>query len=104
MSCELISEFVESLEFEDYCKNRLVISAVARQFEIMGEALAQLRRMESPLLDRIDNVPKIIAFRNILAHGYDVIRQDMIWSAIPTHRPVLESQIRELLAAGDVEE
>jgi uncharacterized protein with HEPN domain len=41
-----ILEFVEGKTFEDYVGDKLLCSAVERQFEIIGEALNQLCKIE----------------------------------------------------------
>ncbi|MBM3554684.1 MAG: hypothetical protein FJX47_03920 [Alphaproteobacteria bacterium] len=43
---EAIRAFVEGRDFADYRRNLMLRSAVERQFEIIGEALAQLRRID----------------------------------------------------------
>ncbi|MGZ8181983.1 MAG: HepT-like ribonuclease domain-containing protein [Methylobacter sp.] len=58
-----ILEFVAGKTFEDYAGDRLLRSAVERQFEIIGEALNQLCKIEPQWADRIPDVPQIIAFR-----------------------------------------
>jgi hypothetical protein len=40
-------------------------AAVERQFEIIGEAFAGLRRIAPALAARIPDLPRIIAFRNV---------------------------------------
>jgi uncharacterized protein with HEPN domain len=43
---ERISRFVKDKNFTDYCADDLLRSAVERQFEITGEAFAQLRKVD----------------------------------------------------------
>jgi hypothetical protein len=57
--------------FADYDADPMLRSAVERQLMIVGEALNRLRRIEPELLASITDSRKIIAFRNILGHGYD---------------------------------
>lgn len=40
-------------------------SAVERQFEIVGEALAALRRIDFETAARIAQLPRTVAFRNV---------------------------------------
>jgi hypothetical protein len=50
---------------DDYLADDLLRPAVERQFEIIGEALARLRRSDPYTLSLIPDNPQIIAFRNI---------------------------------------
>lgn len=73
-------------------------SAVERQFEIVGEALNRLSRDEPVLAARIQEVRRIVGFRNILAHGYDIVDDDAVWTAITDEPPALVSRVSALLA------
>ena len=42
-AADRIGRFIANKQFEDYCADEQLRSAVERQFEIAGEALAQLR-------------------------------------------------------------
>jgi uncharacterized protein with HEPN domain len=70
---------------------------VERQFEIIGEALNQLSRLDRELAARIPDLPRIVAFRNILIHGYAVVDDELVWQVLVERLPGLEAAIRELL-------
>lgn len=72
-------------------------SAVERQFEIVGEALGQLARVDAAMAERIPNLREIIAFRNILIHGYAVIDRARVWRVIEEDLPRLRATLEELL-------
>ena len=65
-----LTDFTSGKTFDDYEHNPMMRSAVERQFEIAGEALAQLATRNEELVARIGEFRRIIAFRNILIHGY----------------------------------
>lgn len=54
-------------------------SAVERQFEIIGESLNRLDRIDPSVAERIDDLPRIVAFRNVLIHGYATIDDRIVW-------------------------
>jgi uncharacterized protein with HEPN domain len=54
-------------------------SAVERQFEIMGEALDALRRIAPEEAAKIPDLHRVVAFRNVLIHGYDSINDMTVW-------------------------
>jgi uncharacterized protein with HEPN domain len=74
----LIVRFVVGKQFDDYAGDPMLRSAVERQFEIIGEALNRLKETDPGLLARITDYQRIIAFRNVLAHGYDVISDEIV--------------------------
>jgi uncharacterized protein with HEPN domain len=47
--------------------------AVERNFEIIGEAVGRLAKLDPDTSSRIGQYAQIIAFRNLLIHGYDLI-------------------------------
>lgn len=72
--------------------------AVERQFEIIGEALNQLRRVAPALAARIPELDRIIGFRNVLIHGYDDIDSAGVWRVVETDLPPLRDRVSGLLA------
>jgi uncharacterized protein with HEPN domain len=77
-----ILEFVNGMDFSDYLEDRKTQSAVERKFEIIGEALNRIGRIDEELLEKIRDYRSIISFRNILAHGYDGVDERVVWGII----------------------
>lgn len=83
-----------------YSRDLLLRSAVERQYEIIGEALVKLRKHNPAILSQISESEKIIGFRNILAHAYDIIDDSISWSIIEAKLPILQQEITNLLTAS----
>ena len=98
---ELLSQFTQGKTFADYSRDALLRSGVERQFEIIGEALNQLSTIDPTTVDRISEHRRIIAFRNILIHGYSAIDDKVVWDIIETKLPVLHREVETLLPAQD---
>ena len=75
-------------------------SGVERQFEIIGEAMARLVKLDRTTAERISEHRKIAGFRNALIHGYDSIDDDTSWGVITDKLPVLDRELAQLLAEG----
>jgi uncharacterized protein with HEPN domain len=90
---ELIVSFTRGKRSEDYTSDPLVRSAVERQFEIIGEALNRLTRVDPELASRISEYRRIIAFRNILAHGYDAVSDETVWDIVQNRLAILRQEI-----------
>ena len=71
----------------------LLRSGVERQFEIIGEALNQLSKIDPAMVREIKDYQQIISFRNILIHGYADIDDRLVWHIVRTKLPVLKEQI-----------
>ena len=72
-------------------------SAVERQFITIGEALSRLEKLDAGLAGQITACRQIIAFRNVLVHGYDAIDDPIVWQVIEKDVPVLQRQVEDLL-------
>ena len=96
-----IQEFCAGHSLESYQQSMLLRSAVERQFEIIGEALSQLSKLDAALVARIPDAPQIISFRNQLIHGYATISNKLVWSVVIDHLPGFISVIAGLLAEGE---
>ena len=66
-------------------------------FEILGEAMSQRAKTDPVLARRIAERRNVIAFRNILIHGYSTIDHDIVWRVIKNSLPALRQSVAELL-------
>ncbi|HEU0075461.1 MAG TPA: HepT-like ribonuclease domain-containing protein [Dehalococcoidia bacterium] len=95
---ELLATFTAGKGFSDYQEDAMLRAATERQFEVIGEALGQLARLDSELAGRISEHQRIIAFRNILIHGYADIDDRLVWDIVETRLPRLRDEVTALLA------
>ena len=101
LACEHILEFTKENTLGDYICNDLLRSGVERQFEIIGEALNQLTKIAPDVANQIDLHKRIISFRNILIHGYDIVEDSIVWGVITNDLPTLYAQIKTMLGERD---
>ena len=90
-------EFTEGTTFADYGRDAMRQAAVERQFEIIGEAMTQLAKADATVAERISGYQRIIAFRNLLIHGYDDVDDRLVWNVVETRLPTLAREIATLL-------
>ena len=93
----VIAAITAGKTFADFDRDIVLRSAVERQFEIVGEALAQLARLDAAIAEKIPDLREIIAFRNVLIHGYAVIDRARVWRVIEENLPQLRAALAELL-------
>jgi len=96
-AAQAIRSFTVDLDAQAYAGSELVQAAVERKFEVIGEALNQLNRLDAELAARIPDVPQILAFRNQLIHGYATINPETVWNIAQNALPVLLSSVQALL-------
>jgi uncharacterized protein with HEPN domain len=89
----------EHVTLTTYQQNRLLRSAVERELEIIGEAARRLTRHDPQTASRLPDLPRIIAFRNVLAHGYDAIDHVRVWDVVKRSLPQFVTEVETLLHA-----
>jgi uncharacterized protein with HEPN domain len=77
-----IARFTSGKSLEAYESDELLRSAVERQFEIIGEALSRFRALDPENAAAIPELPRIVAFRNILIHGYASVDDKLVWGIV----------------------
>lgn len=98
-----IAAFVADIGVEDYAADRMRHSAVERQFEIIGEAINQLSKIDSSLASRIPHTSRAVRFRNRLIHGYFTVDHTLVFSIARDDLPLLRQAVDTLLKElGDV--
>lgn len=98
-AASLIADFVSGRSWEEYEADPMLRSAVERQFEIVGEALGQLARAAPDLAGGIPDLPRIVAFRNLLIHGYAAIDDRLVWEVATERVAPLIALLDDLLGA-----
>lgn len=92
-----IERFSSGRTEDDFLEDEMLRAAVERQFEIIGEALNQLNKVDAAMAARIPDLAQIIAFRNLLIHGYAVIDARRVWRIRQTASPPLIEAVTALL-------
>ena len=95
-SLQKIFKFTDGLTRDAFMGDELVIDAVLRNFEVIGEAASKLPA------DFVDEHPdvewhKIIGMRNRLIHGYFGVSTAIVWETIQQHLPRLRDQLKALI-------
>lgn len=98
-AASFILEITKNKSQEDYFRERLFRQAVERNFEIIGEAVGRLVREDPETAAHIGERERIVAFRNVLIHGYDLVNDELVWDTVKTKVPVLLAEVEGLIEA-----
>ena len=101
-SIELISEFVDNIQKEDFVKDRMRYDAVLYNLQIMAESTQKLPQI---LKDKNNHIPwkDISGFRNILVHDYlEGIDEDIIWSIVTTKLDPIKEIMLKIRETNDI--
>jgi uncharacterized protein with HEPN domain len=93
-----IEQCAASKSLDEYRHDRLLRQAIERNLEIIGEAIRRLMSVDPETAARVSRHRQIIAFRNLLIHGYDVVDDARVWQVLNQDLPALRQEIEVLLA------
>lgn len=91
-----IAIYTEGLAFEEFRNNSLKFDAVLYNLQIIGEAVKHLPehiQAENAELDW----RRIAGLRDIIAHQYFGISDEIIWDVVENHLPTLRVNIARIL-------
>lgn len=95
-AARLVREFTQGKSFDDYLREPMLRSAVERQLGILGEALNRLSRVDPETAARLPDLPRIVAFRSILVHGYAEIDNASVWRVVENQLDPLDRVLQEM--------
>ncbi|RZU00997.1 uncharacterized protein with HEPN domain [Rivibacter subsaxonicus] len=95
-----IQRFTLGKDFAAYLEDEMLRSAIERQFEIIGEAFAQLRRLDPATASSIAELPRVVDFRNVVIHRYRDLDHALIWAKVEQQVGPLTKQVEALLPAA----
>jgi uncharacterized protein with HEPN domain len=88
--------------FTEFDSDDLLRSGVERHFEIIGEALRRIERIDPETVARISGYRTAVGFRNRLAHRYDDIDNAQVWEIIHDTLPMLLDDAEQLLLEAEL--
>lgn len=96
-AADAILLFTHGKDLADYRSNQMLRAAVERKFEIIGEALNRLAKTAPDVSAQLPELPRIVAFRNLLIHGYASIDDATVWRTVQEDLPALLGRVAALL-------
>lgn len=97
-AADRIATYIAPHDFEKYQADSMLRDAVERQLEIIGEALNRLSRESPDLAERIPDLRKAVAMRNVLIHAYRDVDNAEVWRTVQSDLPILRATVAALLS------
>lgn len=96
ISMERIQEYIGELEFIQFKQQYMIVDAVIRNFEIIGEAS---KRIPKQITTKYPDIPwkKMYGLRNIITHEYFGIDYEMIWEIAKNDLPQNYIDLKRLI-------
>jgi uncharacterized protein with HEPN domain len=90
--CAKVSRYTEGLGQQQFLADELIVDAVLRNLELLGEAAKQIPpdvRLRHPM------VPwrRIAGLRDVLAHAYFGLEDETVWQTVSFSVPALAEQL-----------
>lgn len=89
--------FSAGLDLETYRNTEVIRAAVERKLMIVGEALSQLAKIAPDTAQKLPEWRAIIAFRNIIVHGYRTLDHARVHEILQVKLPQLLDAAQALI-------
>ena len=95
-AADRVKSYTDGMDFEAFTANRMAVSAVMHEIQIIGEAA---RYVPAEVQARYPDVEwtAMRGMRNILVHVYGAVRLDIVWGVVEHRLPPLIPRLREIL-------
>jgi uncharacterized protein with HEPN domain len=99
-ACHWVSDFTAGVDKHSFLQDRKTYDATVRNLEVLGEAC---KRIPEDIRAQHPQVPwrEIAGFRDVLAHAYFGIDEDLLWDVVSNKVPLLLTQLEVMAAAAD---
>lgn len=94
-SSQKILRYTAGMSFEEFTLDEKTVDAVARNFEIIGEAANRLPVEFKAQYSNLD-WDRLRGFRNRIVHDYFGIDYSIVWKIIENYLPELEAELRRI--------
>ena len=90
-----VETYTKGMSYEEFCENQLVMDAVLRNLEIIGEAI---KKMPDDIINKKDYEWGMFArMRDVITHFYFGIKNNIIWGIVKRNLPDIKRNVNELL-------
>jgi len=96
---DIAGKFMSGRKRNDLDDDLMLLFAVVRAIEIVGEAASKVGRSTRAAAPDIP-WPRIVSMRNRLIHGYSGIDSEIVWKTTTDELPRLLPKLRQLLVMG----
>jgi len=96
-SIQKIRRYTYGLSQETFQENDLVVDAVVRNLEVIGEAA---RQIPEAVRERYPTIPwrRVIGLRHVVVHAYFYVDLEIVWKIVAEQLPVLEPHLLRMRA------
>ncbi len=91
-----IEKYTRGVSMRKFIKNNLIIDAVIRNLQIIGEAARKIPDSEKGRIPEIE-WRRLAGLRNILVHEYFGVDNDILWDVVAHKIPELKRQVGTVL-------
>ena len=91
-----VERYTQGLSFEEFSKNDMVIDAVTRNLEIIGEVV---KRVPQELRDKYRTIDwrRVAGFRDIAIHDYFAVDVEIVWTIATERLDELKQVVTQML-------
>jgi uncharacterized protein with HEPN domain len=95
-SCAKVLSYTQGMSFEEFVADERTFDAVILNLLVVGEAI---KNIPHDIRDRNPQIEwrKIAGLRDILAHAYFQIENEIIWDVVQNKVQPLQEQVQKLL-------
>lgn len=83
--------------YDIFCNTPMLLRAVQMNIAIIGEATNRILKKDENI--SITNARKIVNTRNYVIHGYDSLRNEILWAIVIKNLPLLKAEVEAIIGA-----
>lgn len=91
-----IEGYVSGLDHDSFARDRKTRDAVERCLERISEAASKLGAIAEAMEPDLP-WPRLRALGNVLRHGYDAVRSDLLWQNVVRDLPILRAACSQMI-------
>lgn len=81
--------------YDIFCNTPMLLRAVQMNIAIIGEATNRILKKDENI--SITNARKIVNTRNYVIHGYDSLRNEILWAIVIKDLPLLKEEVEAII-------